>query len=1012
MLRPGKYLLSLLPLLISMIAAGQNLITNGDFESTGGFTSNYPLINGQSFPRSYAITSNPSLVNSAWGSCGDHTTGSGRMMVVDGDNAFSDKVWEQAPGGGLPVTQGTTYVFSYWVMPLHPQNAPNNLPNLEVRINNVLLTPTTGNSVVSAPVCTWTKVTYTWVASSGWAQIWLSNKQTSTTANDFALDDLSLIATPSQLSVTALVIPPVCPGPAEGAIVAYARGGLPPYSYSLNGGTFGATNSFTGLSGQNNRVVTVRDANGQTASSLPLSVPAAPDLSISGNLTACGNPTTLTASGSSNPYSWSASPADPTLTTPNAASVTVHPQTTTLYTVTSTANRNASLLRNGDFEQGNSGFFSEYDFAATNPTGAQRRYGILSNPAQFLSAFAACADHSSGTGNMMVIDGALTANVVLWQQKVPVRPNTTYTFRYWVQSVTTPNPAQLETQINGQPVTGSSATSTLTAPATNCSWIQASYSWNSGNAAFADITLLNRMTQANGNDFALDDFEFFATYTCALSASATVIGPPVAPFAMVTQQTSCNQPTGTIEVQTNGHPAGTTYSIDGVNFTNTSGVFTGLVAGLYPVQTRFPGSCTTPATTLIINPVPPRPQAPMATVSAPTCTVPTGTISVSSPTGPGLLYSIDGVTFSNTSGQFSNLAPGTYSVLVLDGNCVSLPTALVVPPPPVPPAAPTVAATQPDCTTPTGSITITTPPGSGWRFSIDGSTFTNTSGVFSNVAPGIYAVQVRDIQGCTSAPAPLTIQAAPVVPPVPSAIPLPPDCGSSTGAISFTAPLGAGFSYSIDGTTFSATPVFSNLAPGTYPLAVRSAGGCTTSGSAVVIGPGRSPLLLQLAASNNPVTEGRNVLLSVTGNRPFTVLRWRPAFSDNSQTRQSLTAFFTTRYEVIGQTADGCRDTASLQLLVVPDSSHSDVWVPDAFTPNRDGRNDLLRVLGDGISRMDFRIFNRWGELVFATADPRTGWDGKYKGVPQPLAHYVYQLDATLRNGIRLQRKGTILLLR
>jgi gliding motility-associated-like protein len=86
--------------------------------------------------------------------------------------------------------------------------------------------------------------------------------------------------------------------------------------------------------------------------------------------------------------------------------------------------------------------------------------------------------------------------------------------------------------------------------------------------------------------------------------------------------------------------------------------------------------------------------------------------------------------------------------------------------------------------------------------------------------------------------------------------------------------------------------------------------------------------------------------------------------------------------------------------------------VPNAFTPGRFGENGIIRVAGYGIGRMDWRIYNRWGQLVFSTQDRRTGWDGTFKGKLQPMDVYTYTLDVEFTDGKKLRKTGDINLLR
>jgi gliding motility-associated-like protein len=86
--------------------------------------------------------------------------------------------------------------------------------------------------------------------------------------------------------------------------------------------------------------------------------------------------------------------------------------------------------------------------------------------------------------------------------------------------------------------------------------------------------------------------------------------------------------------------------------------------------------------------------------------------------------------------------------------------------------------------------------------------------------------------------------------------------------------------------------------------------------------------------------------------------------------------------------------------------------VPNAFTPGKFGRNGYIRVEGFGIARMNWTIYNRWGQVVFQTNDRKIGWDGTSKGQPQPMDVYTYTLDVQLVDGSTRRRTGDITLIR
>ena len=88
------------------------------------------------------------------------------------------------------------------------------------------------------------------------------------------------------------------------------------------------------------------------------------------------------------------------------------------------------------------------------------------------------------------------------------------------------------------------------------------------------------------------------------------------------------------------------------------------------------------------------------------------------------------------------------------------------------------------------------------------------------------------------------------------------------------------------------------------------------------------------------------------------------------------------------------------------------VFVPNAFSPNGDGNNDIMYVRGLYIEKVIFRIFDRWGELVFESNDVSMGWDGTFRGVLLQPDVYDYYLDVTCIGGLKSITKGNITLMR
>ena len=496
---------------------------------------------------------------------------------------------------------------------------------------------------------------------------------------------------------------------------------------------------------------------------------------------------------------------------------------------------------------------------------------------------------------------------------------------------------------------------------------------------------------------------------CVSAATVVTInaapGTPPAPTFIITQP-NCTSFTGTITI-TAPLGAGLTYSIDGVTYTNISGIFTGIAQGAYNVTVKTGGGCLSTITTATINAAPPVPPAPTVTVTQPTCTTPTGTITITSP--PGLTYSINGTTYDTTT-IYTGVAPGSYNLTAqISGGCVSAATVVIINAAPGTPPAPTLAITQPNCTSSTGTITITAPIGAAFTYSIDGVDYTNTTGVFAGVVPGSYNVNVRNSSGCTSTATVAVINTDPVIPPAPTVAITQPSCLVSSGTITITFPIAGATTYSIDGATYVPNNVFSGVAPGTYNVTISN-GSCISTGTVATVNA-IPALLLTLTATPNPVSAGSTVTFTVTGNTPFTVTGWQPVanFPNQSATTQTIVVNTPLTAIVSGTRADNCMDTAEVS---VTQNSVDDVWLPNTFTPNRSGLNDILYVYGSSIDKLQFTIWNQWGEKIFTTSNKAEGWDGTSKGKPQPVGVYVYVAKAVLFNGKEVMKKGAVNLIR
>jgi len=197
----------------------------------------------------------------------------------------------------------------------------------------------------------------------------------------------------------------------------------------------------------------------------------------------------------------------------------------------------------------------------------------------------------------------------------------------------------------------------------------------------------------------------------------------------------------------------------------------------------------------------------------------------------------------------------------------------------------------------------------------------------------------------------------------------------------------------------------------TYTVTAQTAAGCADTASLTVQ---VVDFAISLTASPDPVTAGFPVNLATNSTQSYQVLSWLPEsqFPDQTALSQSFTIIDTSKtYSVIAESANGCIDTASVTVTV--GTNTGDLFIPNAFTPNGDGKNDLFKVYGSSINQLELRIFSQWGQLLFESKDQQKGWDGTYGGHPQPTGVYLYAVKVTLYGQTSpIIRKGSLNLIR
>ena len=211
-------------------------------------------------------------------------------------------------------------------------------------------------------------------------------------------------------------------------------------------------------------------------------------------------------------------------------------------------------------------------------------------------------------------------------------------------------------------------------------------------------------------------------------------------------------------------------------------------------------------------------------------------------------------------------------------------------------------------------------------------------------------------------------------------------------------------------------PTFTPQQSTNYTLTVTDAIGCTaTASGSITVRKGTFPEPLQ--AWCNPcevIAYHETPLFSTDYGIHYTYL-WTP--SENMSTpnlpNTTVSPNVTTTYTVNVTDTFGCTLTDTVMLKVDPVSCDMPyVFIPNSFTPNGDGMNDILYVRSDILEEMFFVIYNRWGERIFETHDQTIGWDGKFKKKDCQTGVYDYYFKGKCKDGDELELKGNVTLIR
>ena len=292
-----------------------------------------------------------------------------------------------------------------------------------------------------------------------------------------------------------------------------------------------------------------------------------------------------------------------------------------------------------------------------------------------------------------------------------------------------------------------------------------------------------------------------------------------------------------------------------------------------------------------------------------------------------------------------------------------------------------------------------------------------TGPLASALPAGTYTVSITDGNGC------VRTATADIVPPPalqPGFLFTDPNCdGLETGSAEVATIAGgtAPYGVSLNGGPFDTLRRISELSEGVYELAVRDDNGCLVDSSGVLTAPD-IPVIFPWG--NIVAQLGCAVAIPTRlNNTSVAAVRWRdPAGTLDCDTCLSpnATPLDDTRYVLTVTSADGCSVTDSLVVVV---DKNRDVYQPTAFSPNDDGVNDrfLLGLGKAAIGLRSFRVYDRWGGLVFegtdlAPNDPASGWDGRVNGAPAAPGHYVWVAEILYLDGVESSLRGGVMLLK
>lgn len=360
---------------------------------------------------------------------------------------------------------------------------------------------------------------------------------------------------------------------------------------------------------------------------------------------------------------------------------------------------------------------------------------------------------------------------------------------------------------------------------------------------------------------------------------------------------------------------------------------------------------------------------------------------------------------SKTTEDVIGVPAGVYSVTVTDAaNCQVTQAGIQVTQPQ--PLSTTATAVSESCHGGDGAIDLTvsggnTPYSFVWNTGITGN-------ALSGVSAGSYTVTVTDNKGCVtignyvvSADAPLSVLANVINASCPEV---------SNGAILLNVS-GGSPAYTFNWSNGETTTSLQQAAQGMYAVTVTDAKGCSATQNFSLT---YNYVLEVDAGEDKSIVEGQYMTLSATTNvNNGNNYNWSPAESLQCITCASTSAHPSSITQFVVEVTDenGCYASDSVLVEV---KEVTQLYIPNAFTPNGDGNNDVFQAYGDAgsLKYFELQVFNRWGEKVFEATNLRDTWDATYRGEASPDGVYVYIAKAVYIDGVRNDYKGSVTIIR